>query len=447
LLENALPASKQTIVLNYEHNGLKLFQYEISKNHFEYKNQTASNNSIIDAEIKLICKNISTIKVSLKDVITLVFNRFVEKFESFQSKLESIIQFVTLIDVVFTKANIAKKYNYCKPTIVEADKSFVNAKKLRHCLIEHLQTNELYVTNDVKLGDGKVDGILLYGTNAVGKTSLIRALGISLIMAQSGLFVPCSEFTYKPYNYIFSRILGNDNIFKGLSSFAVEMSELRTILRLADKNSLILGDELCSGTENTSAISIFVAGILKLYECKSSFIFATHLHEITNYEEICALTSVTLKHMEVIYDKKRDILVYDRRLKDGAGNSMYGLEVCKSLSLPDDFLRVAYEIRMKYNPETNSMLSLKTSHFNSKKIMNVCEKCEKNLGTEVHHLQHQQSANKNGVIDSSEFVFHKNNLANLLTLCEDCHNEFHKKGVKSAKKVKTSNGYKIQELE
>ena len=123
---------------------------------------------------------------------------------------------------------------------MEADKSFVNAKKLRHCLIEHLQSNELYVTNDVKLGDGEVDGILLYGTNAVGKTSLIRALGISLIMAQSGLYVPCSEYTYKPYNYIFSRILGNDNIFKGLSSFAVEMSELRTILRLADKNSLIL---------------------------------------------------------------------------------------------------------------------------------------------------------------------------------------------------------------
>jgi ribosome-binding protein aMBF1 (putative translation factor) len=101
---------------------------------------------------------------------------------------------------------------------------------------------------------------------------------------------------------------------------------------------------------------------------------------------------------------------------------------------------------MKYNPETNSMLSLKPSHFNSKKIMNVCEKCEKNLGTEVHHLQHQQTANKNGVIDADEFVFHKNNLANLLTLCEDCHREFHKKGAKSAKKVKTSIGYKIQEL-
>lgn len=80
-------------------------------------------------------------------------------------------------------------------------------------------------------------------------------------MAQSGLYVPCSSFSYKPYKYIFTRIIGNDNIFKGLFTFAVEMSELRTILTVANKDSLILGDELCSGTEISSAISIFVAGI------------------------------------------------------------------------------------------------------------------------------------------------------------------------------------------
>jgi DNA mismatch repair protein MutS len=447
LLEESLPSTKQKIILEYSSNDKKQFEYEISKKQLEYKSQTASNNCILDYEIKQICKNISTSKILLKDIITIVYNKFVEKFETFQNELESIIQFITSIDIIFTKASIAKKYNYCKPQIVEADKSFINVKNLRHCLIEHLQTNELYVTNDIKIGDGIVDGILLYGTNAVGKTSFIRALGISLIMAQSGLFVPSSEFIFKPYNYIFSRILGNDNIFKGLSTFAVEMSELRTILRLADKNSLILGDELCSGTENTSAISIFVAGIQKLYECKSSFIFATHLHEICSYDEICDLKSVVLKHMEVIYDKEKDVLVYDRKLKNGPGNSMYGLEVCKSLSLPEDFLRSAYEIRMKYHPETNSILSLKTSHYNSKKIMNLCEVCKKKIGTEVHHLQHQKNADKDGFIKGGDgAIFNKNNLANLLTLCEDCHHSFHKKESKITKKVKTSNGYQIQEI-
>jgi DNA mismatch repair protein MutS len=241
----------------------------------------------------------------MKDQITLVYNRIVEQFGSFQKEIERIIHFITMIDIIYTKASIAMKFNYCKPKIVGAEKSFINAKGLRHCLIEQFNLNELYITNDVCLGDGQTDGILLFGTNAVGKTTIIRALGISIIMAQAGLYVPCSEFQFKPYKSIFTRIIGNDNIFKGLSTFEVEMSELRTILRLMDENSLVLGDELCSGTETISAISIFVAGIQRLYQAKSSFIFATHLHEIVDYEEVREMTTVHLKHMEVIYNKEQ----------------------------------------------------------------------------------------------------------------------------------------------
>ena len=449
LLENALPVSKTFVNLTYQssYNNIKKdFEYKISKTDVEFHKQSTSNNFISDEQLNKLCKNITNIKVSLKDIITNVFYKFVSQFENYQKELESIIQFITLIDIIYCKATIAKKYNYCKPQIQSnAIKSFVNSKNLRHCLIEYLQTNEIYVTNDITLGDDNTNGILLYGTNAVGKTSLIRALGISLIMAQSGLFVPCSEFIFKPYKYIFTRIIGNDNIFKGLSTFAVEMSELRTILRLSEENSLILGDELCSGTENTSAISIFVAGIQKLYKNKSSFIFATHLHEIVNYEEISNLESIKLKHMAVIYDKEKDLLIYDRKLQDGPGNNMYGLEVCKSLNLPDEFIEAAYQIRMKYNPQTASLLSLKTSHFNSKKIMNICEKCGINIGTEVHHLQHQINANESGIIITENSIFHKNNIANLITLCEKCHNDFHKENSKH-KKVKTTKGYKIKEI-
>ena len=362
-----------------------------------------------------------------------------------QSQIEKIINFITLIDVIYTKSSIAKQFNYCKPEIVEAEKSFVEAKGLRHCLIERFQMNELYVTNDISLGDGNSDGILLYGTNAVGKTTLIRALGISIILAQSGLYVPCSSYRFKPYKHIFTRIIGNDNIFKGLSTFEVEMSELRTILRLMDENSLILGDELCSGTETESAVSIFVAGIQKLHSSKSSFIFATHLHEIVNYDEITSLHNVHLKHMEVKYDRENDVLVYDRKLKDGSGDKMYGLEVCKSLNLPLDFLEAANEIRLKYNPDSKSILSLKQSRYNSNKIVSICEKCGKNMGTEVHHLQHQSDADKNGIIKTNDTIFHKNNLANLMTLCETCHNEIHKTNTKQ-KRVKTTKGTILSKL-
>ena len=465
LLDESLPNDSQNIQLNYKSylkNDDKYFDFIVKKKCFEYIKQSASNMFILDGQIDNLCKTITITKNTMKDLISLVYKKFMEDFgENFQKQIEYIIHFITLIDIMYAKSFISKKYNYCKPNIViDAKKSFVDAKNLRHSLIEYLQTNEIYVTNDILLGNGIIDGNLIYGTNAVGKTSLIRALGISVIMAQSGLYVPCSQFKFKPYKYIFTRILGNDNIFKGLSTFAVEMSELRTILRLADENSLILGDELCSGTEISSAISIFVSGIQKLATINCSYIFATHLHEIVNYEEITNITNLLIKHMEVIYDKQNDCLVYDRKLKDGPGNCMYGLEVCKSLSLPQDFLENAYNIRMKYNKESASILSLKQSHFNAKKIMGMCEVCGINMGSEVHHLQHQSRADKDGFIISDGNKIHKNNPANLLTLCEKCHNNFHKNidiiedtnktqkvnNQKQHKKIKTTIGIQIREM-
>jgi DNA mismatch repair protein MutS len=482
LLDDGLPTNEQKIPLTYAYTfpensevNEKQFDFTISKKGFDYNKQNATNCFINNPQINNICKTITSTKTLMKEFISLAFNKFVENFgEQLQSQLESIIEFITIIDMLYAKSYISKKYNYCKPKIFTnqndstAQKSFVEAKNIRHCLIEHLQTNEYYVTNDITLGNGITDGVLLFGTNAVGKTSLIRAIGISIIMAQSGLFVPCSEFNFVPYKYIFTRILGNDNLFKGLSTFAVEMSELRTILRCANENSLILGDELCSGTEISSAISIFVAGIEKISECKSSYIFATHLHEIVNYDEITTIENLKIKHMSVIYDKENDCLVYDRKLKDGPGNCMYGLEVCKSLNLPMDFMENAYNIRMKYNKETGSILSLKESHFNTKKLMGLCENCGMRLGTEVHHLQHQSGADGDGFINNNGYKMHKNNPANLVTLCEKCHDSFHMEnsGVndndisvlselsdissvkikKQHRKIKTTKGIKIQEV-
>jgi len=448
ILSDILPIQNTSIKLKYQglNEEWKEFDFVICKKMFEFHKQTASNNSIGSPQINELCRNISYTKVSMRDHIARVYNKIIKELEEYQNKLEDIIEYITAVDVIYGKCVLARKYNYCKPIVERnAEKSFVNTKGLRHCLIEQLQNNELYVTNDIILGDGNNDGVLLYGTNAVGKTSFIKSIGISLIMAQAGLYVPANNFIFHPYKYIFTRIIGNDNIFKGLSTFAVEMSELRNIIKLADKDSLILGDELCSGTENISAISIFVTGIETLHKCKSSFIFATHLHEIVDYDEIKSLTNISLKHMAVVYDKERDLLIYDRKLKDGPGNSMYGLEVCKSLSLPQNFLDRAYEIRHKYHPETSSALSLKPSHYNSKKLRSVCEKCGENMATEVHHLQHQNEANDNGLIKNENGTFHKNNLANLMSLCEKCHNELHKTK-KQHKRVKTTKGYTVTEI-
>jgi DNA mismatch repair protein MutS len=357
------------------------------------------------------------------------------------SLLGCISQFVALSDVCYVKAYNALKYNYCKPQIISDPtiytKSHVTFKKLRHCLIEHLNTNELYVTNDLEVGTTN-NGILLYGTNAVGKTSFIKSIGIAIIMAQSGMYVPCEEFIYYPYEYLFTRILGNDNIFKGLSTFAVEMSELRTIMKNATSNSIILGDELCSGTETTSALSIFVASLERLHTIQSSFLFATHFHEILEYEEIKSLDKLKAYHMCVIFDREKKTLVYDRKLRPGHGDTMYGLEVCKSLALPDDFIEHAYAIRNKYNKTYISILEAKKSRYNSNKLRGICELCNIYESTEVHHLQYQKNA-KGGIINGE---FNKNHKANLINICESCHQQIHSSH-QEFRITKTDNGYKL----
>jgi len=266
--------------------------------------------------------------------------------------------------------------------------------------------------------------MLIYGTNAVGKTSLIRAIGVAVIMAQAGLYVPCSAFTYRPYTTIFTRILGNDNLFKGLSTFQVEMSELRVILRMATDRSLILGDELCSGTEMDSAIAIFVAGLVHLHRVGCTYLFATHMHEINGYDEVRSLSQMCMKHLTVAYDKGNDRLVYGRKLADGPGASMYGLEVCKALHLPDAFLEFANSVRLRHRapPSDIGILSFEPSHFNAHKLKGVCERCAVELAQEVHHLLPQKDA------DSQNYIGHvpKNHVANLMALCTRCHDEVHK---------------------
>ena len=403
------------------------------------KHGSSQTNVVIESPfINKIINTVQNAKDILINSIQTSYSKIINEFIEFNdNKLQNLSKFISLIDICQCNSYNAEKFNFTKPTINNKNnnKSFFEFEKIRHCLIEQINTKELYVSNDLKLGINN-NGILLYGTNAVGKTSFIKSIGISIIMAQSGMYVPCSKFIYYPYDYLFTRILGNDNLFKGLSTFAVEMSELRTILKYANSNSIILGDELCSGTESTSALSIFVASLQKLNLVNSTFLFATHFHEILDYDEIQELENIKICHMSVVFNKELNTLVYDRKLKDGAGEAMYGLEVCKSLDLPEDFIINAYNIRNKYYKK-NEIISIKKSKYNSKKFKGKCEICNNNLGTEIHHLQFQQNANNNGIINNE---FNKDHKANLVNICEKCHNKIHSKNSEFEIK-KTLNGY------
>ena len=143
-----------------------------------------------------------------------------------------------------------------------------------------------------------------------------------------------------------------------------------------------------------------------------------------------------LKHLKVQYNNETKQLIYDRKLAEGAGESIYGLEVCKSLQMPDDFLKRAYEIRG--NDKDKNVLNLNITRHNKNKVRGICEFCKKTLGSEIHHLRYQKEANDKDYIGS----FHKDHPANLASICEPCHHHIHSLGLIYEKR-KTSDGYNL----
>lgn len=355
--------------------------------------------------------------------------------KEYKETFKTIVDFIGLIDLNATIAKISVKNIYTRPQIAESDKSFLDARDIRHPLVEKIQTDVPYIPNDVRLSE---EGLLLFGTNACGKSTLMKSVGLTVIMAQAGFYVPCSEFTYSPYTQIFTRILNNDNIFRGQSSFAVEMSELRGIVERCDHKSLVLGDELCSGTENVSALSIVSAGLKTLANKRASFVFTSHLHQLMEIPMVREIPNLNVCHLKIRYDSERDLLIYDRKLAQGSGPPIYGLEVCKAMGLDSEFLALAKSVQLQITGESPTFLSDKQSHYNSQITMDVCQVCSQ-PSTETHHIQEQQTADEHGNIQH----FHKNIKHNLVPLCEECHQKVHNENLRIYGYEMTDKGPKL----
>jgi len=382
---------------------------------------------------------LATYEIQLAKLSLIEFSDLLSKYYiEYSETLDKISKFVGFMDFITNIAFVSLNNGYFKPSIVEKERGYFKATDLRHPIIEVIHNDVKYIPNDLCLGCDSQNGVLLYGVNAVGKSSLMKAAGIAIIMAQMGCYVPAKEFIYSPYKHIFTRISNSDNIFKGQSTFAVEMSELRSIMTRANRYSLILGDELCSGTETTSGISIVTAGVIRLAEKNASFIFATHLHKLSKMEEINDIATVHNYHMETIFDKKNKTLIYNRKLKKGSGNAIYGLEVAKAMNLDDKFIKCAEKIRRKILGQSDTIVNSQVSSYNAKLVIDCCSVCGDET-EEVHHIEEQHLANNKGMID----YFHKNNLFNLVQLCHKCHHEVHHGSLVIKGYIDTTEGRKL----
>lgn len=381
---------------------------------------------------------------------TLVKNAFYTDmtnwYQKYSSILKNVVNLVVEIDLVTNNAFTSVKYHYVKPKInTTKSDSFIIGKNLRHPIIERIIDYE-YVPHDINLDNG-IYGNMIYGCNSAGKSSLMKAIGVNLIMAQCGLYVPADEFEYNIFDSLYTRISGNDNLFKGQSSFIIEMNELRSILKKADNKTLIIGDEICRGTEYLSANAIVAATILKLVDVKAKFLFATHLHDLVSIEKIKQLESIKFYYLSV--EKVGDELIFNRKLVEGTGEQIYGITIAKYILDDTSFINSANELKnelLEKNGIQTKLIPDKKSNYNNDMYMVDCSICGDKTKLETHHINFQRDFvnGKNGSIHKEKKHIIKDSTANLVNLCQKCHDELHAGKFEIESKISTTKGTKVK---
>ena len=425
--------------------------------------------------VKITCKVTEEISDkyvhNLRKIIELNKLVFKEKLGEFEKKhadlLQDLVQFIAEIDLTVSNIKTAKKYNYVCPKIVRTadNENFLELIELRHPIIEANEEQGVYVPNDIILGElplaseeyknnviiensnpisiknNKMHGILLYGINSSGKSSLMKSIGIAVILAQAGFYVPAKSMRFSLFDSVFTRISGADNIAKGLSSFAVEMLELKNIFNRATKQSLVLGDEISHSTETMSGVSIVASAILKLAKLESLFLFATHLHQLPDIEELKKLKNIICLHLSVMYEDEEDKLIFNRKLQHGSGSSMYGLEYAKSLHMDREFLQMANDIRKRITDDyapIERLTQQRGTKYNKDMIVSTCVICGRPVD-DVHHIKEQARANKEGFIGH----MNANHKYNLIPLCKEHHKMVHDGSININGFVATSKGLEL----
>jgi DNA mismatch repair protein MutS len=388
-------------------------------------------------------------------------NDCAEWFNQFnQSLLKELVNMLVHLDLITNNAFTSSKYHYVKPVIKSVSKSesetksetksesisesYIHATNLRHPIIERIIDYE-YVPHNVKL-DEETKGNLIYGYNGVGKSSIMKGIGLNLILAQCGMYVSAESFEYGVFESLYTRISGNDNLFKGQSSFIIEMNELRTILKKANSTSLIIGDEVCRGTEYLSANAIVASAILKLNDLGAKFLFATHLHELAEIDDIKAINTIKFFHLSV--EKKGDELIFNRSLKEGTGEQIYGITVAQYILDDPLFINKAIEIKnnlLEKDGINTKLLSDKKSLYNKEIYMDACGICGGKEKLESHHINMQKDfvSSINGQINAKKKHIVKDSKANLIVLCSKCHDNLHSGNFTINGLAKTTSGVKV----
>ena len=242
------------------------------------------------------------------------------------------------LDVWAALADVAERERYVRPDVTSG--FALQLEGSRHPVVERMMARETFIPNDVTLDEaGRV--VLLTGPNMAGKSTLLRQVGLCVVLAQIGSFVPCRRATIGVVDRLFTRVGASDNLVRGQSTFMVEMSETSAILHAATGRSLVLLDEIGRGTSTYDGVAIAWAVTECLHNsigCKT--VFATHYHELTQLTE-------ELEHARNFNVAVREVgeeIVFLHRLEPGGADRSYGIHVGRLAGLPAPVVTRAWQV-------------------------------------------------------------------------------------------------------
>ncbi len=266
--------------------------------------------------------------------------------------LQRLAKSIASLDVLKSFADISESYHYVRPELV-SHRHQLELIEGRHPVVEKVLGQQEYVPNSV-LMDEDTSILLITGPNMSGKSTYMRQLALTVIMAQIGCFVPCEKAILPIFDQIFTRIGASDDLISGQSTFMVEMMEANQALTYATPRSLILFDEIGRGTATYDGMALAQAIIEYIHKnVRAKTLFSTHYHEITVLEKELS----GLKNIHVGAVEKNGEVVFLHKMMTGPADKSYGVHVAKLAGLPDDLLVRASDI-LSYleakNPEVKA---------------------------------------------------------------------------------------------
>lgn len=309
-------------------------------------------------------------------IINLEYKLFMdirEVVKRYIKDLQKTSKTICEIDMLQAFSVVSDEYKYTRPQITDENK--VKLIESRHPVVEKVLNNN-YVSNDIVM-DNNTSILLITGPNMAGKSTYMRQMAITVIMAQMGCFVPAKEAQLPIFDKIFTRIGASDDLVSGSSTFMIEMEEANYAIANATDKSLILFDELGRGTATYDGMSLAEAILEYIHNnIKAKTMFSTHYHELTNLEK-------KLKHLKNVHVsavEEDGKITFLHKIKNGSVDKSYGIHVASLANLPKELIKNATKILNQYeNKKTKVSNFEQTTLFEEKELDKEENKLEEKL--------------------------------------------------------------------